>query len=226
MTLTFLGVGFSENKIIAQENKTKTIPVNMSISDERFTLKNVSFFKRLEKTASTLNISAEFHNNTGQDIKLKIILVAFRQIDSSNRELRKFIKYPSWRKRDLDKEQHKNILLDSLPRIDKNEVDASLKDPNVFPDFQKYLQYIGNNPSMGNDIVIKGINTGAAETSGNQDIYAVNQSMKTSVFAKLKVEFNPNNEFFNYFGIIVIDPDQKKIVGSELYYFDAPFRTH
>jgi hypothetical protein len=227
--LAFFGLGewsFSENKIFAQNNPEKVIPLNVSAMDERFSLNNVSFYKRLEKIYATLNINFELQNKTDKDLKLKVILIAFKNIDSIDKDLRRVIKYPPWRKRDLDHERRKNTLLDTLPDIDKNAVDPDLKDPSVYPDYQKYLQYIEKNTSLGTDVVIKGVSTGAAENSGNQEIYIINQSMKTSVFCKLKVSFNTQNAFFNYFGIIIVDPEQKKIVGSDLYYFNSQFKTH
>ncbi|MDH4262007.1 MAG: hypothetical protein OEV78_03070 [Spirochaetia bacterium] len=228
--LAFCAWGISENKIFAQNTAApvseKAIPLNVSIRDDRFTIENVSFFKRLEKVHATLNINFELHNQTDKDIKLKVVLVAFKNIGSEDKELRRKIKYPVWRKRDLDKEQRKNILLDSIPAIDKNAVDPDIKDSRIYPEFQKYMMYLSKNTSVGNDILLKGINTGVAETLGNVELTYVTQPMKTSAFAKMKVQFNTQNEFFNYFGIILIDPEQNKIVGSDLFYFNGSFRTH
>ena len=218
---------FFARQLLAEEGNIKSVPLNSSVYDDRFVIKNVSFFQRLESVVTTLNLAAEIHNNTPEDIKLKVILIAFKQADNVNHLQRKLIKYPAWRERDLDKDQVKNILLDSIPPIDKNAVDANIKNSDEFPTLQKYLQYISTNPDLGRDIVVKGINTGVSENSNNnKDIFIVNQALKTSMFAKLKVKFNPGNKFFDHAAIILVDPGQKKIVGAELFRFDGRFKTH
>ncbi|MDH4199869.1 MAG: hypothetical protein OEV66_05750 [Spirochaetia bacterium] len=212
--------------IVAQEAKTKSETLKIKQTDERFALKNVSFYKRVENTFMSLNVNFELHNNTPDDIKLKVFIVAYRQIDSVDEELRKWIEYPAWRKVDIDKENTKNILLDSNPEVDKNQIDASIKDPKVYPEFQKYLQYLNANV-VGTDIIIKGMNTGPSQNTGTaSDMFIVTQSMKTSVYGRLKVKYNPGNLFFNNFGIVIIDPEQKKIVASNLYSFSGKFKTY
>lgn len=230
LTIALAVSDFSINKAYAEDNRVKAIPVNISSSDERFTLSNISFYKRLESQTMSLNANIEFQNNTDQDLKLKVIVMAFREIDSADKNIRKWFEYPTWRKRDLDKEIKKVILLDSIPAIDKNSVDAELKDGRFYPDFQKYLQYIGNNATIGSDLVIKGFNTGASQGTsqnyGNPNMFVVAESMKTSIYTKLHVKFNRENNFFNRFGVIVVDPDQKKVVSSELFEFDGSFSSH
>lgn len=224
--LALCGWSFSASGIYSQNVQVKATPVTVSMSDERFSLSKVSFFKRLEKISATLNISFELINNTDKDIKLKVILIAFKRIDNRDKDMRKFIKYPSWRERDLDQEINKNIYLDSFPKIDKGAVDANFKEGNVYPEFQQYIRYAENNPTIGSDITLQGINTGVATDSGSQEFYVLSEAMKSSVFGKLKVQFNRDNAFFNQFGIIIVDPEQKKVVSSELYFFDAPFVSH
>jgi len=225
MVTALSGWGFA-SALYAQDDKVKAVPISVSRYDERFSLTNVSFFKRLEKISATLNVSFDLINNSEKDIKLKVILIAYKSTDNSEQANRKFIKYPQWRKKDLDKEVRKNIYLDSSPKIDKGAVDANFKEGSAYPEFDQYIRYVENNPTVGNDVTLLGLNTGMANEAGEPEFYVINKGLKSSIVGKLKVQFNRDNVFFNTFGIIILDPEQKKVVSSELFYFEAPFVTH
>jgi hypothetical protein len=207
------------------QDSAGNIPLEVNTVDERFSLDNVSFFKRLDNKSSNLNISFDLRNKTENDIKLKVFLVAFRRIDSVDNNMRKYIKYPKWIKIDIDKEIQKNILLDSVPELDKNAVDSNIKEVRVFPEYQKYIQYINKNTEQGKDVIIPGFNSSSRVDDGTKEFYVVTSPLKTTVYGRLDVAYNETNDFFNHLGIIVVDPSEKKIVASRLFYFAKPMKA-
>lgn len=221
----FVGLN-AQNQDQPQSQVKSKVPINAALTDNRFELDNVTFFKRMENTYMSLNVNFDLKNHTDKDLKLKLYLIAYCETDNVDDGFRKWFKYPQWRKRDLDKEVKKYLIVDSIPELDKKNVDNSFSKPNEFPSFQKYLQYINGNPDTGFDITVQGVNSGSKSQSNAKNISVVNQAMKTSVFAKLTVGFNPGNKFFNHFAVVITDPEQKKIVTTQLYYFNKPFRVY
>jgi len=215
--------------IIAQaDNTSKPVALKTSVTDDRFYVKNMSFYKRLSTSGfgQDLNISFEIVNRTQNTLKLKYFMVAFQRVDQVDRNFRKWIPYPQWRERDPDMEDKINILLDSIPAIEKSQVNAEYKDTKLYPEFDDYVVYMNSNPDVGEPIVVQGLNS--QDVNGTHpNAYYVTEAMKTTVFATLRTSFQDDqSNFFNYYGLVIVDPETKKMVYSQLIHFTGNFKIY
>lgn len=94
-----------------------------STYDDRFRVKNFSFWRRLVPSGKgeILEIFFDIENKTDREIPLRLFLLGFYEQDLRDKEFRSLFSYPSWRKRDFEKEQHEILFLDSIPKVDQKK---------------------------------------------------------------------------------------------------------
>lgn len=202
------------------------LPV-VSRNDARFSLKDATFFKRISTAGKgqELNVTFEVHNRVDQDIKLNLVLIAFHETTATDPTHRELVQYPEWR-RDLDEEIKYIAMHDIIPGISKDEIEHEAMPNQSFPSFVELLDHLDNNPTIGVSFTLRGIGTPAIERIEQENITIDMQSMKTTIWAKLRMGFDPSNRFFNHYGAILIDPESGQVVASRLYHFQHGFRIY
>ncbi len=198
----------------------------VSRTDARITLGDASFVKRLatDGLGQVLDVTFEIYNNTDRDIKLNLVMVAFHEttlVDATHRGL---VEYPKWRKRDLEAEVKYIVMHDVTPDIERDTfTQTDMHDYASFPSFLDLLLYLDENPGTGVNFILPGTQSGSLERMEASNLVLDMQPMKTSVWAKFRMGFDARNRFFNYYGVVVTDPESGKVITSRLYHFTAPF---
>ena len=177
-------------------------------------VKNVSFSRRYADAGrgEIMEVVFEVYNMVNKPLDLKFFVIGFHEKNNIDPIKRKRNGYPKWRVRDIDGEDLKIILLDSVPYIDKNQVDPDLikGDEFAFPSFISYVKHLDRNAaggipfklfSLGNVIQTKPI-----QKNDHQIVYA---GYKTTITVVLFSKHKQGQESFNYVGIIVYDAQNK-----------------
>jgi len=155
------------------------------IRDERVSVENVGYWKNSAANGKGeyIEFTFDIHNKSGETIPLKMFVLAFNEKDLVDKEARKFVEYPRWRKFDEDKVKHQLVLFNSIPEIKHDEVaayakkkdetvaknaglkpreretqttSASGKKKTTLQDFVDYVSYLHDNPTAGIDISLQG----------------------------------------------------------------------
>lgn len=195
--------------------------------DPRFDLRNITFFKNIRpgKNGLELNAVFELHNRTEKELNLKVSTVAFYQGDYSTSENRKRVLYPEWRTRDLDQEVSFISRYDAFPEVKKDDIENSDKyKDSVFVPFHHFVNHV-EEKSVGLEVKVRGIGTDRVDDTFNNKVFLMHEQMKTTLNLKLRTRYTEENIFFNYFGLVITDAGTGKVVFTQLYYFDKPFRV-
>ena len=194
--------------------------------DPRFDLRNISFFKNIRpgKNGLELNAVFELHNRTEKELNLKISALAYHQRDLTVSARRKIVEYPQWRNRDLDKEKVFIIRHDVIPEAKKEDIEnADLYPESSFVPFHYFVSHVEKQKS-GLEIKIRGIDTDRVDDLFDDNVFLMHEMLKTTINFKLRTRYTEQNIFFNYFGLVITDAETGKVVFTQLYYFDKPFR--
>jgi hypothetical protein len=162
---------------------TDSQPAGGRVRDDRFSVENVSFWKKnaTDGKGDYLEVTFDIVNKSEDAIPLKMFLIAFNERDLVDSEYRRFVEYPKWRVFDEDKKMHKLVLFDSIPAIKHEEVaafarkkeeavaknggfkpreepseESGSKKKTTLKQFLQYVQYVHENPSAGVDILLQG----------------------------------------------------------------------
>lgn len=124
------------------------------------------------------------------------------------------------------------------PRIDEEESTGNKKKVTL-KKFLQYVQYIHENPNSGIDILLQGYeNTNynikcASEAKAGKEClkkkgaYLIEEkALKANVWAKLLARYTVDKKFFNHLGIVLYDPEAKKIVHRQFYSISGRFKIY
>ncbi|MCB1199406.1 MAG: hypothetical protein KDK41_02075 [Leptospiraceae bacterium] len=224
--------------------------------DERFDVKNIYFSKRIAPSGKgeMLNVTMDIENLSEETIPLKFYLVAFYETDLSlENKHRKYNGYPEWRKRDLDAEIKKIVRFESIPAVDhaavaewrKNrdeqvrkaqgeepkedtkETDESKKRKIAYQNFLDYVNYIEKNMGdSGIDILVQGMENSKAQTLTEANYTTISQALKSSIWGQIYSRYTTQRKFFNHFGVVLYDTDEKKVVYRQFFNFKRKMKIY
>ena len=194
--------------------------VTGSIEDERFHVKNFTLMKRFHPSGKgeLLEIFFDVENITIYPLNLKFFVMAFHEKDAVNPILRQRNPYPTWRKFDFEKENLNIIVFDSIPVINKQDVDPTKKELYEFPDFLDYIKYIEKKPEIGIDFKISGMHQAPTGEAQEEDSYSITEvRLRTNIKVFLYIPYTTKKFDFNYIGIILYDTTKKQTVYRQFY---------
>ena len=228
--LTFISTGG-----IAQTKKKKTQKENVDRFDyggakynKKLSVSNYSFSRKFAShgKGEFLELSFDIQNKMDENVNLKMYIIGFYQSDKSVSQERKWIGYPEWRKRDIDKEQEVIYHLDSIPKIDKGKIDPDKKGLYEYPTFTQYLKYLAENADTGLALKLPGLE-GTKEGLITGSNYNITMSpLKTTVFAKLYSPYGSQKYQFNYLGVVLYDTDLNEIVYRQFLKFNTKLKIY
>ena len=200
--------------------------VHATMNDDRFVVKNFSFFKRhsISGGGQELNVTFEMFNNTDSTINLKLMLLAYYEEDGVNPNLRKLEVYPLWRKKDLEKQKWIIRNLDTVPVFVDDEADSKSNISRY--GFAELVNAMQKDSDLGQSVSIKGIAATGKPIIEEEKLYVDMQPLRTMVIGKLYVPFSGNIKFFNTFGIILKDEESGEVVYSQVIRFKHPLRVY
>ncbi|MFO1527917.1 MAG: hypothetical protein U1F16_18240 [Turneriella sp.] len=247
--------------LFAQKKETTapapdTQPAGGRIRDERVSVENVSFWKKnaTDGKGDYLEVTFDIVNKTEENIPLKMFIIAFNEKDLVDKEYRRYVEYPRWRKFDEDKKLHKVVLFNSIPEFndakheevaayarnkekaaaemgkytlpEQQPAPAGSKKKVTLQDFLRYVQYIHDKPESGLDVMLQGFEN-TKFTRKVEPTYRIEEkALKVNVWGKLLSKYRVDRKFFNHLGLILYDTESKKIVHRQFYSINGRFKIY
>ncbi|MDH5719511.1 MAG: hypothetical protein OEZ13_02710 [Spirochaetia bacterium] len=222
-------VGTAQTRKKKNENKnSEVLDYGGAKFDKSLTVSNYSFGRRFasDGKGEYLDLSFDILNQMDEDINLKMYIVGFYQTSKAVSKERKWVGYPEWRKRDLDKEIKNIYHLDSIPKIDKTKIDDEKTGLYEYPSFKEYLKYLVANGDKGIDLKLPGLEGKGAGKLEGKNYNILMAPLKTSVFAKLYTPYGAQQYQFNYLGVILYDTSKNKIVYRQFMKFNKKLKMY
>lgn len=244
---------FAQNKETAAP-PANTQPAGGRIRDERVSVENMSFWKKFaaDGKGDYLEFTFDIINKTEDNIPLKMFVIAFNEKDLVDKEYRRYVEYPKWRKFDEDKKMHQVVLFNSIPEVTKAKAgeindyakkkeetiakNGGYKLPEAEPaaagsegkttlaQFLRYVQYIHEKPEWGVDVLLQGFED-AKFTRKVEPVYRIEEkALKVNVWGKVLSRYRVDRKFFNHIGLILYDTKSKKIVHRQFYSINGKFK--
>ena len=191
-----------------------------TLEDERFNVKNFSLMQRFHPSGKgeVLEVLFDIENITIYPLNLKFFIIAFHEKNAIDPQYRKRVTYPTWRKLDFEKEKISIVLLDSIPKINKQDIDPTKKELYKFPGFLDYVKYIERKPETGITFKIGGIDNSPTGEAQDGDSYSITEArLKTSIKGYLYIPYSIRHYNFNHVGVILYDTDKKQTVYRQFY---------
>ena len=230
----------SQEKAKTDQTSGRSEHVTGILHDDRFKIENLSFLRRYAPSGrgEFFEVIFDIVNKDIDTLDLKIFIIGFHEKTGADLEYRKRTPYPSWRKRDLEKEIHRITYLDSIPPINSADVEpfetqvdkavSALSIKKVYPAFLAYVKYVEQNSESGIPVKLYGIeNEPAVGTTRSVKYCKITEGpLKTNISGTLFTKYHPDvykiPDFFNHIGIVIYDTELKKVVHREFYKFNLP----
>ncbi|MES0489625.1 MAG: hypothetical protein ABUK01_06525 [Leptospirales bacterium] len=208
------------------ESSDKPDIVHAAMDDDRFVVKNFSFFKRhsIKGGGQELNVTFEIFNNTDITIDMKMMLLAYYEEDGVDDKLRNLEAYPKWRNKDIEKQVKIIRNLDTIPIFKDEEADAKSNVSRY--GFAELVNTMQKDIELGQKLSIRGIAADARPVIADDKFYIDMQPLRTMVIGKLYVPFSANIKFFNTFGVILKDEESGEVIYSQVIRFKRPLRVY
>lgn len=215
------------------------------LEDDRFEIKNFGFYKVYDTKGEgeLLQATFELHNKTDDEFDFKVYTYAYNEKDAIDPLYRTRVEYPGWRKKDIEGETFGIHMFDSVPLVDKNNVQDNLS-RYEHPSILKYVNYITANPDAGKPIVLMGypknslsddkdskkssvkIGSVTEKLPRRKEFTVSNEPLKTSVTVRLMSPYGFRYRFFSHFGVIVYSVKEQKVVLRNMLKFKNNFKVH
>lgn len=113
------------------------------------------------------------------------------------------------------------------PKSDDAKKNEAKKRKIAYQNFLDYVSYIES--AMGEkgiDIKLQGMENSKSETVQEMNYTTVSRAMKASIWGQLYSRYTPKRRFFNHFGLVLYDTEQKKVVYRQFYNFKRKLRIY
>ncbi|MAZ41980.1 MAG: hypothetical protein CMB93_04265 [Flammeovirgaceae bacterium] len=224
--------------------------------DERFHVDRTTFLGRLQNDGkgNLLEVSFDILNRTKQDIKLRLMVVGMYEEDTTFTLHRQNIKYPKWRKADIEGRSRHITKFDIVPVMDseivhkyiidqrKGEEDGEghLDDHDGFPmtknekrkksslfHWAEYYHFVeGNILKRGVPLTLQGSGEGKDEIREFTRLSIAEYVRRTTVYAQLFIPIQDPRQIYNVVGVFLYDENTQNIVYQKYYKFTKPLKVH
>ena len=219
------GIYSQDNKNQDYQPPLRSDYVTGVVTDDRFHVTEFNYSRRYspEGKGEILEIVFIINNISEKPIDLKMFLLGFLEKNQVDENYRKLVPYPTWRSRDLDKENIGITLLDSLPKIDPSLVtkkyyntSSGYKKLNyAYAGFLPYLNYIDKNFEVGIPLKVLYLEGGFVEDVKGYKL--IGNKLKTTVTAEFFLPYKTKSDFFNHLGVVLYDTQLKRAVYRQFY---------
>ncbi len=219
-----------QDKIISKKKPSRSEHITGTINSDRFTVENLSFFRKYDyrDRKEVLEVMFDIKNKTLDTLDLKLFLLGFHQKDGINSKYRKLVPYPSWRKRDLDKYNFKIVFLDSIPKINPNDVARigaldSLSEETMgskYASFLSYIRHIEKNSDSGIPFKLYSFEDTPITKAKQESFYKITElRASTNIVGIFHMKYRLNRQFdsINHVGILISDTQKKTITHRQFY---------
>ena len=225
-------VNTNNKNIDSKEVPSRASHVTGRIVNDQFSVNNLSFFRRYDQKGKgeLLEIIFNVTNKTLKILDLKLFIVGFHEKSGINSEYRKLVPYPTWRKRDFEKDVRQIDFLDSIPKINPSDVQrlqvkTTLQGMNLneeYASFLAYIQHIKKISDSGVPFKLYALeNIPTPEIQERSYCRITELRAKTNIVGTLYIKYGLNQtfKFINHIGIIIYDANTKKVAHRQFYRF-------